>query len=240
MRDKPRRLLAFDASLEPGSVALLIAGTAVDELAARPGETSSQALLPAATALLAARDLRLADLDAIAFGCGPGAFTGLRVACGIVQGLAYGLRLPVVPIDSLAAVALRAIDAAPLEAVNVLVTMDARMGEVYCAHYRNESGMPRRVGEPQVLPPADVPLPVGISHCAGNALRAYPALAERLAAAGVVLLPDLLPAAGAIARLAAEDFAAGRTVSAMEATPVYVRDKVALTTRERLAAGGSA
>ena len=240
MRDKHRCLLAFDASIEPGSAALLIDGTGVDERGAGAGETSSQALLPAATALLAARDLRLTDLDAIAFGCGPGSFTGLRVACGIVQGLAYGLRLPVVPVDSLASVALQAIDAAPQEAGEVLVTMDARMGEVYCARYRNENGIPRRIGEPQVLPPADVPLPEGISHCAGNAWLAYPALAERLHAGSIVLLPGLLPAAGAIARLAADAFAAGKVVSALEATPVYVRDKVALTTRERLAAGGRA
>ena len=145
-----------------------------------------------------------------------------------------------VPIDSLAAVALLAIDAAPQDSGELLVTMDARMGEVYCAHYRVETGMPRRIGEPQVLPPDEVALPTGVNRCAGNALLAYPVLAERFASAGLTLLPDLLPTAGAVARLAVEALAAGRVVSAMEATPVYVRDKVALTTRERLAAGGRA
>jgi tRNA threonylcarbamoyladenosine biosynthesis protein TsaB len=235
------QLLAFDASVEPGSVALLAGSGAVFEYRAARDESSSQALLPAAQALLAVQGLRLADLDTIAFGCGPGSFTGLRVACGIVQGLAFGLRLPVIPVDSLATIALQDFDAAAMpEGGETLVLLDARMGEVYCARYRCEAGLPVRIAEAQVLPPAAVEMPVAGTRCAGNALLVYPELAACCSAAGLALNPQPTPTAAAVARLALAAHAAGKAIPAREATPVYVRDKVALTTRERLAAGGRA
>jgi tRNA threonylcarbamoyladenosine biosynthesis protein TsaB len=236
-------LLAFDASVEPGSCALFRDGAALGRRAAA-GTTSSQTLLPLAGELLAGEGLGLQSVHAIAFGCGPGAFTGLRVACGIAQGLAFGLRLPVVPVDSLAAVALQAIDRHP-DAAEILVCCDARMGEVYCARYRNAQGWPQRLGEPAVLPPAAVAAafddgtPAAQRLVAGNALLAYPALAERFAAAQA-LLPELLPLAEAVVRLAVPLFRQTGGLAPELAAPTYVRDRVALTVAERLAAGGRA
>lgn len=236
------RILAFDASVEPGSCALLV-GDALRERAVAAGVSSSQGLLPLAAALLDEAGLRWNELDAIAFGSGPGGFTGLRVACGIAQGLAFAHATPVVPVDSLAALAAVALAEHP-QCHAVLALLDARMGEVYCAQYRRTAGAPLRQGETAVLPPTAVAIatdePAAPLLCAGNALRAYPELATRLAPQSVALREDLLPTAGSVARLAALSFAAHGGVPAEEAVPTYVRDKVAFTTAERLAQGGKA
>lgn len=234
-------LLAFDASVEPGTVALLTGSGEIAEYRARADESSSQALLPGAQRLLAEAGLEFRSLRAIAFGRGPGSFTGLRVACGVVQGLAFGLGLPVIPVDSLASVALQDFDAcqAP-EGTETLVLLDARMGEVYCARYRCEAGVPTLCDQHRVLGPDLVELPRSGTRCAGNALLAYPTLAARCEAANLVMNTEATPTAAAVVRLAAVELAAGRTVAARDAIPIYVRDKVALTTRERLAAGGKA
>lgn len=236
------RILAFDASVEPGSCALLADGT-LREQAVAAGTSSSQGLLPIAAALLDAAGLRWSELDAIAFGSGPGGFTGLRVACGIAQGLAFAHATPVVPVDSLAALAAVALTEHP-QCDAVLALLDARMGEVYCAQYRRAAGAPARLGEATVLPPAAVAIAAGESGarllCAGNALRAYPELAARLAPLSFALRDDLLPTAGSVARLAAQRFAEHGGVPAEQAVPTYVREKVAFTTAERLAQGGKA
>ena len=143
------RILAFDASVEPGSCALLADGT-LREQAVAAGTSSSQGLLPIAAALLDAAGLHWSELDAIAFGSGPGGFTGLRVACGIAQGLAFAHATPVVPVDSLAALAAVALAEHP-QCDAVLALLDARMGEVYCAQYRRAAGAPARLGEAAVL-----------------------------------------------------------------------------------------
>lgn len=234
-------LLAFDASVEPGTVALLTGSGQIFDYRATATESSSQALLPGAQRLLAEAGLEFRELGAIAFGRGPGSFTGLRVACGVVQGLAFGLGLPVIPVDSLASVALQDFDACQAaDGTETLVLLDARMGEVYCARYRCEGGLPALCDTQQVLGPDLVDLPGAGVRCAGNALLAYPGLAARCEAAGLVTNPGPTPTASAVARLAAVEFAAGKTVVARDAVPIYVRDKVALTTRERLAAGGKA
>lgn len=234
---KSPRILAFDATVEPGSCALWAGGQLCGDVHANQGETSSQALLPAATALLRQYELSLQTIDAIAFGAGPGAFTGLRVACGIAQGLAFGLGVPVLAVDSLAAVALSAVDNDPALAGEILVATDARMGEVYFARYRRSGATVERIGDARVAPPDQVDFGASTA-IAGNALRAYPVIAAR--SAGLRQFPDLLPSAGAIARLAAIDFQRGKAIAAIDAAPVYVRDKVAQTVQERLAAGGRA
>lgn len=231
------KLLAIDTTTEPGSCALWIAGDCV-ESRCPAGQSSSEALLPTVRQLLASHGLRVADLDGIAFGAGPGAFTGLRVACGVTQGLAFPHALPVVPVVSLASVAWQASNA---EGERVFALLDARMGEVYFAGYRRLAGTVEPIGAPAVGAPEAIPLPDGAGwRIAGNALDVYPVLRERLAGKPVELLPADVPRASAVAALGAAMFAAGLAQPASEAWPTYVRDKVALTTAERLAAGGKA
>jgi tRNA threonylcarbamoyladenosine biosynthesis protein TsaB len=218
-------VLALDTSTEACSAALLLDGEV--RLRAEITERShADLVLPMVDALLTEAGLALEDLDGIAFGRGPGAFTGLRIAAGVVQGLAFGAGLRVAPVSSLAAVAVQ-VAGAPGEVV--LVCNDARMGEVYWSVFRRDAdglvsalvpesvSAPDRVGEG--APPA--------AHAAGNALTRHPALAARLAAQGLQLHDGLLPRADAIARLGARVLAAGQGLPADQALPVYVRDDVA-------------
>jgi tRNA threonylcarbamoyladenosine biosynthesis protein TsaB len=176
--------------------------------------------------LMTAAGLALTDLDGLAFGRGPGAFTGLRIAAGVVQGLAFGARLPVAPVSSLAAVAAQ-VPAAVGE--TVLACSDARMGEVYWCVYRREAdGTVSELGPESVSAPGAVGVGTAeASHAAGNALTACAGLAERLAAGGVRLHQGVYPRADAIVRLAVALLAAGRGVPPEAALPVYVRDDVA-------------
>lgn len=219
------RLLALDTSTEACSVALWLDG----DLRMRfqlTERSHAELVLPMVESLLAEAGLQLADLDGLAFGRGPGAFTGLRIASGVVQGLALGAGLPVVPVSSLAAVA----EQVPVAAgETILVCNDARMGEIYWGAYRREpDGAMTPVVEEAVSAPgrvgADAPLP---RHAAGNALARYPELAGRLESAGLRLHEGLYPRADAVARLGLLGFAAGRAVPAEQALPVYVRDDVA-------------
>lgn len=219
------RLLALDTSTESCSVALLLDGEV--RLRTEITERShAELVLPMVDALLAEAGLALGDLDGIAFGRGPGAFTGLRIAAGVVQGLAFGAHLKVAPVSSLAAVAAQ-VEATPGAAV--LVCNDARMGEVYWGVFSLETG-----GIVSALAPESVSAPALVgegapiaSHAAGNALLRHPVLAERLAAQGLRLHEGLLPRADAIARLGARMLAAGEGLPADQALPVYVRDNVA-------------
>lgn len=218
------RLLALDTSTEACSVALWLDGDLRlrFELTER---SHADLVLPMVDELLAEAGVGLADLDGLAFGRGPGAFTGLRIATGVVQGLALGADLPVAAISSLAAVA-EQVPAAAGE--TILVCNDARMGEVYWGVYQRKDAAivglalesvsaPNRVGEgaPQVR------------HAAGNAFPRHPALATRLLAEGLQLHDGLYPRADAVARLGALVLAAGRGVPAEMALPVYIRDDVA-------------
>jgi tRNA threonylcarbamoyladenosine biosynthesis protein TsaB len=219
------RILALDTSTEACSVALL--QDADVRLRAEMTERShAELVLPMVDALLAEAGLALGDLDGIAFGRGPGAFTGLRIAAGVVQGLAFGAHLKVAPVSSLAAVAAQ-VQAPPGTAV--LVCNDARMGEVYWGIFRLEAdGLVSALGPESVSAPALVGEGAPpASHAAGNALPRHPVLAERLAAQGLQLHSGLLPRADAIARLGARVLAAGEGLPAEQALPVYVRDDVA-------------
>jgi tRNA threonylcarbamoyladenosine biosynthesis protein TsaB len=193
--------------------------------------------LPLVRDLLAGAGLTLAELDAIAFGAGPGAFTGLRIACGIAQGLAVGAGVPVVPVGSLAAMA------AVCAGERIVALLDARMGEVYAGCFTREAGGDLgAVGEISVAPPEAVALPAGASWFAcGNAPAVYPALAQRLRTAGIAWQPDILPTAAAVAAIAARRLAAGAPgLDPADAAPFYVRDKVARTIAERVREGGRA
>ncbi len=229
-----RSLLAFDTATEHMSIALTVRGEVFTHEAAG-GAQASAMLIPAILALLAEGGVTLRDLDAIAFGRGPGAFTGLRTACSVAQGLAFGANKPVLPIDTLLAVAEDA-RAGDRRAQTVWVAMDARMNEVYAAHYAFAEGRwavldapllttPDGLGARWLAQPPDL--------IAGTALAVF---GDRLATHGARLAPEALPRARAMLPLAQALWAAGGAVDAALALPLYVRDKVAQTTVERDAA----
>jgi tRNA threonylcarbamoyladenosine biosynthesis protein TsaB len=219
------RLLALDTSTEACSVALLLDGAV--HLRFQVTERShADLVLPMVDALLGEAGIALDDLDGLAFGRGPGAFTGLRIATGVVQGLAFGANLPVAPVSSLAAVA-EQVPAAIGEAI--LICNDARMGEVYWGLFRREAdGGLGSLAPERVDPPERVGHGVATAaHAAGNALARHPALRDRLRSAGLQIHDGLYPRADAVARLGARTLAGGGGVPAEQALPVYIRDDVA-------------
>jgi len=222
-------ILAIETSSEIASVALLHRGDVIAH-EAEGVHTHSQTLLPMVQALLTQAGIGLAQCDAIAFGAGPGAFTGVRTACGAAQGLAFGLDLPVVPIVTLQAMAQACRDASG--ASDVLVVLDARMGEVYWAQYRYQNGW-EVIAAPTLSTPEEV-VSIGPVVACGNGLIAYASAFDTMPFAGNVQA-DVVPHARHVAQLAQRELAAGRTVSARDAQPIYLRNKVALTTVERLA-----
>ncbi|MBT2324929.1 tRNA (adenosine(37)-N6)-threonylcarbamoyltransferase complex dimerization subunit type 1 TsaB [Variovorax paradoxus] len=224
------KLLAFDTSTEALSVAVRHG----DRLLAHSGAGGAQAsttLIPLIQQLLAEAGLALAELDAIAFGRGPGSFTGLRTACSVAQGLGFGAGVRLLPIDTLHAVAEEA--RYRFGAERVVAVLDARMDQVYAARY-GFGATQASAGEAELLAPEDVELPPGWV-LAGNAFAAY---GERLPAGAA--RHEVLPTATAMLRLAPELLAAGLAVAPAEAWPLYVRDKVAQTTEERAALKASA
>jgi len=191
--------------------------------------THSQSVLPMIQELLAEAGIALGDCDAIAFGAGPGSFTGVRTACGIAQGLGFGAGLPLVPVVTLDAMALAC--QARHGATEVLAVLDARMNEVYWAQYRFDSGLPVAVLPAALSAPADV-APEGAPTPCGNGFAAYPdAFAGKAFAQGAD--GALMPHAEQVARLGAVAFAAGKGVPAAQAQPLYLRNKVAYTKAER-------
>ncbi len=226
------RLLAFDTSTEVMSIALVHEGGTL-QLESAGGAQASARLIPEILALLARAGCRLAALDAIAFGAGPGAFTGLRTACSVAQGLALGAGKPVLPIDSLRIVAQ---DAAGADGFDGWVAMDARMDEVYAARYRRDESGWQVLDAPALwtLPALNARWAAEPPHrVAGSALAAFGA---RLATGAAACHPHTASRAAALAVLAREAWQAGAGLDAARALPVYLRDKVALTTAEREAA----
>jgi tRNA threonylcarbamoyladenosine biosynthesis protein TsaB len=228
------KLLAFEAATRRLSVALWNEGALAEKSADVPNG-GSERLLPWAHELLAESGLSLKQLDGLAFGAGPGGFTGLRLACGVTQGLAYGLDVPVVPVGTLAALALASGDG------EVLACLDARMHEIYLAAYRVNGEAVEELLAPKVGSAETASLPEGADwRGAGDGFAAYgELLARRMGARLVSSVAEAYPTAAAVARLAVPVLAKGGGVPAAQALPLYVRDKVALTTAERLARGGS-
>ena len=221
------KILALDTATEACSVALGIGDRSIERYVELERGHAEQ-ILPMIDAVLAEGGLALTQLDAIAFGRGPGGFTGVRLAASVTQGLAFGADLGVVPISDLAAVAQRVLQLDP-DTRRVLVVNDARMREVYWAEFEI-AGEPRLLSEERVNAPADVVLsvPAGTPWvAAGRGLTAWPDLAERVRAAGATLRPDLLPRASEILALARPRVAAGQMLEPAAALPVYVRDRVA-------------
>ena len=219
-------LLAFDTSTEAMSIAVAHGDAPVLELRGKGGAQASAALIPEAMDLLAQAGLALAELDAIVFGAGPGSFTGLRTACSVAQGLALGAGVPVLPVETLMAVAEEA--RRLVGATEVLALLDARMDEVYAAHYRHDGVLWRRQGEIALEAPEAVQVPPGC-WLAGNAFAAYRTRLPMDSAQAVITVPR----ASALLRLAPALLAAGQGRPADQALPLYVRDKVAQTTAER-------
>ncbi|MDM0121858.1 tRNA (adenosine(37)-N6)-threonylcarbamoyltransferase complex dimerization subunit type 1 TsaB [Variovorax arabinosiphilus] len=217
------KLLAFDTSTDVLSVAVRHG----DRIVAHSGAGGAQAsstLIPLIRRLLAEAGVTLAELDAIAFGRGPGSFTGLRTACAVAQGLGFGAGVPLLPIDTLQAVADEARHR--FGVVRVVALLDARMDQVYAAHYAFDGDS---AAVPALLAPEQVDVPDGWA-LAGNAFAAY---GERLPSG--TARHAVLPTAEALLRLAPALLAAGGSVAPADAWPLYVRDKVAQTTEERAA-----
>ncbi len=235
------RILALDTATEICSVALLCqdaSGFQALPLLGRelpPGTGHSAHILSLVQAVLAEAAVTLAELDCIAFGRGPGGFTGVRLAASVTQGLAYGAGLPVVPVSDLLAVAQQALDLRP-GAASVLVCNDARMQEVYwtCAT-RGPSGLAGAAGPEQVGPPDSVALPPWLPrpvHGVGRGFAVWPSIQQRLGVQLQEVAADLLPRAREIARLAVPLWLSGRAVAPEQALPVYLRDNVARPSRK--------
>jgi tRNA threonylcarbamoyladenosine biosynthesis protein TsaB len=214
------RFVAFETSSEWCSVALFADGDISAE-EARAGHRHSELALPMMDRLLGARRLQPKDLDAVAFGAGPGAFTGLRIACGLAQGLAVARALPVIGISSLEAIAEES------GATRVAACIDARMREVYYAALEWQDGRWREVVAAQCVAPTALEPPAGDGWIGcGSGFAVYGSLGLKR------VLPEVHPTALAVARLAAPRLQAGEGVDAAQATPIYVRDKVAFTKQE--------
>ena len=229
-------IVAIETSTELASVALLY-GDQVSFRESSGAQTHSMTVLGLLQDLMREHDLTLGQCDALAFGSGPGSFTGVRTACGLIQGLAFGASLPVVPIVTLLAMADAARAAGAGE--NVIAVLDARMGEVYWAHYHFD-GQWQTVSEPRLSAPEDISVQ-GANCAVGNGLAAY---ADRFTGLPALpRLPELMPHASHIALLGRDMISRGLAVHARDAQPLYLRNKVALTTAERMTertAGASA
>ncbi|MHB1358745.1 MAG: tRNA (adenosine(37)-N6)-threonylcarbamoyltransferase complex dimerization subunit type 1 TsaB [Rhodocyclaceae bacterium] len=227
------KILAFEASTRRLSVALWCAGALLEKSADVPNG-GAERLLPWAEELIGAAGISLAQLDGIAFGAGPGGFTGLRLACGVSQGLAFGLDCPVVPVGTLAALALASGDG------KVIVCLDARMNEVYVAAYGVAGEQVEEIMAVKVGAGETAPLPEGADwRGVGDGFVPWgDVLTARLGARLVSIDATVSPTASAVARLAAPRLASGQGVAAAAALPFYIRDKVAFTTAERRARGG--
>jgi len=221
------KLLVLDTSTEWCSAALWLDGR-VQARRVLAEQRHSSLLLPMVDELLRESAIGLRQLDGIGYGAGPGSFTGLRIACAVTQGLAFGADLPVAGVSTLQSIAEQA------GAERVLTVLDARMAEVYWAAYRRDGAGWRAVSEPALALPESVSVPAGGGWVgAGNGFVALgEALRPRLAALARIdgmLMPD----AAAMAPLAARAFERGEGMDAALAAPIYLRDKVALTVDER-------
>jgi tRNA threonylcarbamoyladenosine biosynthesis protein TsaB len=236
------KLLALDTSTEVMSVAVQcpVDGRLQQWLHnGSGGAQASATLIPVVMDLLQQAGLTLAELDAICFGAGPGSFTGLRTACSVAQGLAFGAAVPVLPLDSLMAVAEEARYSALAACADLRITalLDARMDEMYAARYQFADGVWAEVEASHLVRPEDLNVQEGSAAnqaLAGNVFAVYGARLPADPPGALGRIPAQ-PTAGAMLRLAPALLAAGKAVPADQALPSYIRDKVAKTTAERMA-----
>ncbi len=219
-------ILAIDATAEHCSAALSIPGRVLSRTLHAPRE-HTQKLLAFVDSLLVEAGVKLCDIGAVAFGAGPGSFTGLRIAAAMAQGLALGANKPVLPISSLRAVAFEVYQTTQHE--SVMVALDARKSEVYWGLYgwNKNAGMVLQ-GEEIVVTPSNVPLPDVLSQWvgAGNGFAAYSSILEERMKDVTRVYPNIMPQAHTIAVLAEYDFAQGKAVSPELGLPTYVRNDV--------------
>ncbi len=233
------KILAIDTATEGCSAALFSDGEISSRLEVVPRK-HADLILPMIDEILAESQLSVKQLDALAFGRGPGAFTGVRIATGVIQGIAFGSDLPVVPVSTLRALAQRTWNEHHHE--KVLTAFDARMDEVYWAEYLlDENEIMRLQGEEQVISPGDVCLndeDVNQWVGSGSGWAAYADLLKQaIGAGGIVLYPEMITRADEIAIIASDDFEQGISVSAENALPVYLRNKVAKKKKPHVVTG---
>jgi tRNA threonylcarbamoyladenosine biosynthesis protein TsaB len=226
------QILAIDTSTEFLSLALWLNGRVLSR-DIHAGQTHSQQILPTLRTLLDEAKIELTALDGIAFGAGPGSFTGLRIACGVAQGLAFGAKLPVVAVSTLQALAQQS------GAEKVIACLDARMGEIYHAAYEKQNGEWLEVSAPALFKPEDAPKVNGDDWVGvGTGWLVYPNVLQAVYGEQLRETPkpdhNSHPSAGAIAELALPTFEAGLARPAQEAAPIYIRNKVALKMSERV------
>lgn len=224
------KLLAFELSTEACSVAVHVDGRVRERFEIAPRRHAELAL-PWAEELLAEAGIARSQLDAIALGRGPGAFTGVRLAIALAQGVALALDRPLVPVSTLQALAMRA----PADAGHVLAAIDARMGEVYVARYQQVDGLPRLQDAERVCPPQAVVLPEGI-RCAGvgtGFAAAEGAIVAQLGTALSSVDATSLPRASDVLAIALPMLARGEAIAPERVEPAYLRDNVALTLVEQ-------
>lgn len=232
-------LLAFETATEACSVAVWLDGEVSERFELAP-RRHAELSLPWAEQLLAQAGIKRSQLDAIAISRGPGAFTGVRLAIAIAQGIALALDKPIVPVSTLAVLALRAHDplAATREPQRVFAAIDARMGEVYTAAYELRDGDAFALDEEVVIAPTAAVVPgerddwlgVGTGFAAAEG-----ALRERLGERFAAIDAQALPHAADLARLAARAYARGEAVAPERIEPAYLRNNVALTIAEQAA-----
>ena len=224
------KLLVLDTSTEWCSAALWLDGR-IQARRVLAEQRHSSLLLPMVDDLIRESGLSLRQLDGIGYGAGPGSFTGLRIACAVTQGLAFGADLPVIGVSTLESIAEQS------GAERVLTVLDARMAEVYWAAYARDGAGWHAATEPQLALPESVTIPPGGEWVgAGNGFAALGAVLRPRLGAGLVRIDDtLMPDAAAMAPLAARAFERGEGQDAALAAPIYLRDKVALTVDERRA-----
>lgn len=229
------KILAVDTATEACSAALYIDGEITERFEIAPRE-HARLLLPMIDDLMAEAELKPQQLDAIAFGCGPGSFTGLRIATGVMQGIAYGADLPVVPVSTLAAISQACLQKTEYD--TIFTAVDARMNEIYWAVYqRDADGIVELIGKEKVQPATKVDALRLTGYGIGSGWQRYPAeLTARLGDKLIGYDADYLPHSADIALLGAVGIQRKQAVPVELAMPVYLRDKVAQTTAEREAA----
>ncbi|WP_024298839.1 tRNA (adenosine(37)-N6)-threonylcarbamoyltransferase complex dimerization subunit type 1 TsaB [Methylomicrobium lacus] len=228
------KLLAVETATEACSAALYLDGEVIERYQVSPRD-HAQLILPMIDGLMSEAGLKLSELDALAFGRGPGSFTGVRIATGVIHGIALGGDLPVVPVSTLAAVAQEFFDRNAEGPDTAFTAMDARMGEIYFAVYqRGASGFAELLGEEKVTPAEAITFPDLTGAGIGTGWGVYrEALTQRLAGRIGLIETDNLPRAAAVARLGARGYALGQAVDVEDAQPVYLRNKVAKKESER-------
>lgn len=219
------KLLAIETATEACSASLLIDGDIVNRYEVAP-RRHTQLILPMCEALIAEAGIVLSQLDAVAFGCGPGSFTGVRIAAGVVQGIAFAWDLPVLPVSTLATLAQEIIEVE--KKPKVLAAIDARMNEIYWGYYRRDSqGLASLDGTEGVGKPAELPLRSGSWFGAGSGWQVYSdVFDQKLGKALVGNDETLLPKAQFVVSLASAMYERGEAITAEGALPVYLRDDI--------------